>query len=109
MLVTKKDWNSIEGEIDTAIKNSRTGASKQDHSYLLTIKGMASGRGKKYEEAITKLSEAIKYDKQNSLAFLERGKILLTTGKNSKAITDLKKASSLGHKEAEEVLNGINN
>jgi len=103
------DWNSIEREVDTAIKNSRMDASPLDHSYLLTIKGMASGKGKKYDEALDRLSEAIKYDKQNSLAFLERGRILLATGKNNKAITDLKRASSLGHKEAEELLNGINN
>jgi len=41
------------------------------------------------------------------LAFFERGKLLLDTGKSNKALADLKKAASLGLTDAEVVMRGI--
>jgi tetratricopeptide (TPR) repeat protein len=107
ILVSKQDWKNINNEIDKAIGNRRADVSHRDQSYLLTVKAITSGRGNRYEEAIIKLNEAIEYDKLNALAFLERGKILLATGKNNKAINDLKRALSLGEGEAKEILSGL--
>jgi len=105
----RQDWNAINMEIDRAIQYRRQDALPTSFSYLLTIKAITSGRGNRYDEAIIRLNEAIEYDKNNSLAFLERGRILLATGKNNKAITDLKKALSLGEDEARGLLNTIDN
>lgn len=107
ILVSRQDWKSISNEIDNAIGNRRPDVNHRDQSYLLTIKAITSGKGNRYEEAIIKLNEAIEYDKLNALAFLERGKILLATGKNNKAINDLKRALSLGEGEAKEILSGL--
>ena len=108
LLVARNDWATIADVIDTAIRNSRAYINRKDHSYLLTIKGMALSKEQNYGAAVQKLDEAITYDKSNSLAFLERGKALLASGKTSKAIIDLKKAASTGYKEADELLKRIN-
>jgi len=108
LLAARHDWTTISTVIDVAIRNSRAYMNQKDHSYLLTVKGMTLCKEKDYEAALRKLDEAIGYDKLNSLAFLERGKALLATGKTNKAIYDLKKAASNGHKEAEELLRKIN-
>lgn len=107
LLLEKKDWNRINDLIDTAIQNKRGDVSAVDHSFLLTIKGMTLCKGQKYDGALTTLAQAITYDKHNSLAFLERGKLLLATGKTNKAIADLQMAASLGHHEADELLSAI--
>ncbi len=107
ILVLKHDWSTINNEIDNAIRFRRKDANNRDQSYLLTIKAITSSQGKRYEEAILKLNEAIQYDKLNALAFLERGKILVATGKNNKAIPDLKRALSLGESEAKTILSKI--
>jgi len=109
ILLGQQDWKAINKDIDWAIRNRRADVNPKYHSYLLTIKGITSRRGNQYEEAITRLNEAIEYDKHNALAFLERGKVMLATGKNNRAITDLKKALSLGEGEAQQILNEIEN
>jgi len=109
ILLQRLDWDGINKEIDKAIRNRRQDAHPEHLSYLLTIKAITSGRGNRYDEAIVRLNEAIEYDGNNSLAFLERGKIMLATGKNNKAITDLRKALALGQNEAGGILKNIGN
>ncbi len=107
ILLYQQNWEAINKEIDWAIRNRRQNSHPVHHSYLLTIKAINSGRGNRYEEAIVGLNEAIEYDQNNALAFLERGKLMLATGKNNKAITDLRKALSLGQDEAGGLLKKI--
>jgi Tfp pilus assembly protein PilF len=61
-------------------------------------------RQKRENDALTAFVEAIKLDKTNDLAYFERGKLYLDMGKSSKAESDLKEASSLGNKQAKQLL-----
>lgn len=104
VLLSKKKWDDMSREIDRALSNSRTDASEQKHSYLLAIRAATWGREQRYDEALSKFSEALTFDAANTLVFLERGKLYLAMSKKSKALSDLKKASSLGSKEALDLL-----
>jgi len=103
----RNEWSSIEKNINEAIRNSRADAPKSDHAYLLTLQAMTFARNKHEEDALKTFGEAIRIDKKNDLAYLERGKILLVMGKTSKAEDDLKLASSLGNKQAKQLLTGV--
>ena len=98
------EWNDIEKDISYAVVKSRIDAPKSDHAYLLTIQAMNFVRQKRENDALAAFVEAIKLDKTNDLAYLERGKLYLDMGKSSKAESDLKEASSLGNKQATQLL-----
>ena len=107
IMMKKGDWAGIEKEVYVAANNFRHGLNKEDQSYVLTLAGATSTRNKRYDEAINILTEAIKVDKENAWALLERGKTWQAMGKKSKASADWKKAMALGHPEAGGLLNGI--
>jgi tetratricopeptide (TPR) repeat protein len=98
------EWSDIEKDISYAVVKRRIDAPKSDHAYLLTVQAMNFVRQKRENDALTAFLEAIKLDKTNDLAYLERGKLYLDMGKSSKAESDLKEASSLGNKQATRLL-----
>lgn len=108
LFIGNNNWSDVMNQIDIAVNNIRSDARRLDVSYLLTVKAMTLSRSNNYNDALAKLAEAIKVDKNNSTAWLERGKVLLKTGKASKALPDLRKASSLGHKEADAIMANLN-
>ena len=102
--MARNEWKSIENEILIALRNSRADAEKTEHAYLLLVQAMTLAKNRHEEDALTKFTESIKLDKQNALAYLERGKILLSMGKTSKAESDIKKAAEMGSEKAKELL-----
>lgn len=102
--MARQEWKPIENEIGRAVRNSRVDAEKTEHAYLLTVQAMTLEKNRHHDDALTKLTEAIKFDKQNALAYLERGKILLAMGKTSKAESDFKQAAALGDQQATKIL-----
>lgn len=102
--VAQKNWKFIKDNIAVALRNSRVGAPKEDHSYLLTLQAMIYWQTQHPDDALDTFNSAIKFDRSNSLAFFERGKLLLEMGKRSKAEADLKTASSLGNSQAKTLL-----
>jgi predicted negative regulator of RcsB-dependent stress response len=94
--LAKKAWSEVEKEITKAVSNIRTDASRPDQAYLLTVQGMVFARQQLKTEALKKFNEALKLDSQNGLIYYERGKLLVTSNKTTKAIQDLKIAASLG-------------
>jgi tetratricopeptide (TPR) repeat protein len=104
--MARNEWASIENDIARAVRNSRKDAPKSDHAYLLTLQAMSFARNKHEEDAIRTFDEAIRMNKTNDLAYLERAKVWRVMGKSSKAESDLKQASSLGNKQAQQLLAG---
>ena len=98
------EWEPIQKDIIRAVRNSRMDAPKSDHAYLLTLQAMHYVRQKHEDDALKAFDEAIRANKKNDLAYLERGKLWLVMGKTSKAESDLKQASSLGNKQAGHLL-----
>jgi tetratricopeptide (TPR) repeat protein len=107
--VKQNDWTHIESSLFNALRNSRPDAPKEDRAYLMTLKGMFMSKGNRPDDALDAFDEAIRFDKNNSFAYLQRGKFLLTRNKTSKATDDLKKAVSLGDPEAKKLLDGLKN
>jgi tetratricopeptide (TPR) repeat protein len=66
---------------------------------------MEYAKSRHSEDAANTFDQAIKFDKANAMAYLERGKVWLAIGKTSKAIKDLEKAGELGSEEAKRLLN----
>ena len=98
------DWSDIERDISYAVVKRRMDAPKSDHAYLFTVQAMNFVRQKRENDALTAFFEAIRLDKTSDLAYLERGKLYLDMGKSSKAESDLIQASSLGNKQAKQLL-----
>ena len=105
--LTKNQWDEVSNNIHHVLRNIRTDVKSTDHSYLLTLAGIFYLRSHHSDDAIRTFDEAIKHDKNNALAYLERGKLFLSKGKTAKAETDLRKASSLGHQEAHSLLDSL--
>lgn len=104
IFVARDEWKAIDQEIGRAVVYRRSEASKTDYAYLLTLQAMHYARQKKGEDALATFEKAIRIDKKNSEAYLERGKLLLAMGKTLKAQEDLEKASSLGNVIAKHLL-----
>ncbi|MBL7872711.1 MAG: tetratricopeptide repeat protein [Cyclobacteriaceae bacterium] len=107
ILQLKNEWNDIEQEVAIALRNEMVGVPKTHHSYLLTLQGVILVKNKHLDDALKTFNEAIKFDKANALAFLERGKVWQSMGKESKAATDIKRAAELGNRSAKELLNTL--
>lgn len=105
--MAQQEWDPIKRDILRAVRNSRLDAKKSDHSYLLTLQAMLYSSGRHYDDARKTLDEAIQLDKENALAYLERGKVMLELGRVPKAESDLKQASSLGNQQAKLILSSI--
>jgi tetratricopeptide (TPR) repeat protein len=105
--VLQNQWSPVETGVFAALRNMSADAPKSDRTYLLTLKGMVMIRTNHAEGAMNAFDEAISVDRNNALAYLERGKFLLTQNKTSKASSDLKKASALGNSEATNLLAGL--
>ncbi|HEX6889088.1 MAG TPA: hypothetical protein VF141_00290 [Chryseolinea sp.] len=104
--MARNEWLPIENDITRAVRNSRKDVSKSDHAYLLTLQAMNFARHRHQEDAIKTFDEAIRMNKSNDLAYLERAKVFLLIGKSSKAENDLRQASQLGNKQAQQLLAG---
>jgi tetratricopeptide (TPR) repeat protein len=102
--MARHDWESIEGKVMMAVRNSRVDAGKRHHSYLLTMQGMLYAYARQTEDAVKTLNEAIRFDSKNSLAYLERGRIFLAMRKTSKAASDFRDAAELGNAKAKQLL-----
>jgi len=98
------DWKVIENEIGMAVRNSRVDVPNDQYAFLLTIQAMVYAKNRHELDAIKIFTEAIKLDKSNALAYLERGKLWLSQGKVSKAQSDIQQASLLGSKQADDIL-----
>lgn len=103
----QNNWSAIERNLPDALKHKGDDAPKSDYSYLLTLKGILAGRSEALDEALIAFKEAIKTDKTNAFAYLERSKILIQANKTSQAADDLQKAASLGNTEAQKLLDGM--
>ena len=102
--MSRDEWPPIEEDITRAVNYSRKDIPKSDHAFLLTLQAMYLARHKHEEDAIRTFDEAIRMNKSNDLAYLERAKVWRVMGKSSKAESDLKQASSLGNKQAQQLL-----
>jgi tetratricopeptide (TPR) repeat protein len=102
--VMRTEWSPVESGVFTALANIRPDAAKEHRVYLLTLKGIVLSKTNHPEHALIAFDEAIRSDKHNALAYLERAKFLLNKNKTSKATDDLKKAASLGNSEARKLL-----
>lgn len=102
--VKQGNWKPIKDEILRALRNSRMDVANSTRSYLLTLHAMILSDEHHKEDALNVFDEAIKTDKKNQLAYLERGKLYRQIGKTSKAESDFKQASSLGNEQAKELL-----
>ncbi|MEO7990125.1 MAG: hypothetical protein ABI663_11320 [Chryseolinea sp.] len=102
--MARNEWEPVKNDITTAIRNRRWDAEKNNYAFLLTVQAMNLVRDNHNEDALSTLNEAIKLDKKNALTYLERGKILLTMNKVSKAESDFKQASVLGNEQAKQLL-----
>ena len=102
-----EEWEPIHKDITRAVRNSRMDAPKSDHAYLLTLQAMNYARNKHEDDALKTFDEAIKTNKKNDLAYLERGKLLMDMGKTSRAEKDFQQAISLGNKQAEQLLTSV--
>lgn len=107
ILAKKQEWKNIETELVQATKNIRTDVKKEDESYLVTLQAIIFSRNNQKDEALKFFDTAIKLNNKNTEAYLERGKLLMLTGKNKQAIIDLKKASALGSSDATNLLSKI--
>jgi tetratricopeptide (TPR) repeat protein len=102
--MARKEWKPVEENVTRALRMSRRDAPKSSHSYLLTVQALAYSRHNHTEDALNTLGEAIKFDKKNDLAYLERARLFLAMGKSSKATADLTIASTLGNQTAKQML-----
>jgi tetratricopeptide (TPR) repeat protein len=102
--MARNEWAAIENDIARATRNSHKDAPKSDRAYLLTLQAMSFARNRHEEDALKAFDEAIRMNKNEDLAYLERAKVFLAIGKTSKAESDLKLASSLGNKQAQRLL-----
>ena len=100
----RDEWAPIERDIRIAVSNSRVDAEKSNRSFLLTVSGMVYVRNRRESDALKAFDEAIKIDKTNAMAYLERGKTLMKIGKRSKAESDFRVAHSLGSEQAKQLL-----
>lgn len=106
--VKRGEWDTVEKEIARALRNSRADAPKSHHAYLLTVQAMSFVRQNHHDDAMKAFDDAIRANRTNDLAYFERGKLWINMGKKSKAESDLKQASSLGNKQAEQLLASVN-
>jgi len=77
------------------------------HSFLLTVKGISLLHQDDHVQAIRELNAAIDLDKNNTTAYVSRARAQLKLSNKEGAVRDLKKAASLGDKEAEAMLKEI--
>jgi tetratricopeptide (TPR) repeat protein len=102
--ILQNNWADVEQNISRAIGSSRADAHVENHSYLLTLQAIIYAREKREQEAMEIFNEAIKTDRKNHLAYLERGKLFRQLGKTTKAQNDFKEASVLGNPEAAKII-----
>lgn len=98
--IARDSWKPIKDEVLLALRNVRQDVEGARQSYLLTLHAMVLVDEHHHEDAIAVFNEAIKVDKKNELAYLQRGKLYLELGKSTKAENDFKQASALGNKQA---------
>ncbi|WP_457622410.1 tetratricopeptide repeat protein [Persephonella sp.] len=105
-----KKGNSLK-TVSYATKAIKKGYKSKDAYY---IRGISYYKLKDYKNAIKDFSSYIKLDPDNPEVYYLRGKLYYEHGDFSKgdygrAVSDLKKAVALGHKEAENYLKKIEN
>lgn len=102
--MAKDQWKPVADEVSNALRHSRADAAKSNHSYLLTLQALGYSKNRHTDDALKTLSEAIRFDDKNDIAYLERGRLFLAMGKKSKAEDDLRQASALGNSQAKQML-----
>lgn len=102
--IARKDWKTVEESLGHALRNSRSDVSGPTHSFLLTLQAMQLARTRHADDALKAFNEAIKFDRNNTLAFVERGRLFMAQGKSSKARDDFSNAATLGSSEARKLL-----
>ncbi len=103
-----KKGNSLK-TVSYATKAVKKGFKEKDVFY---IRGLSYYKLKDYKNAIKDFTSYIKIDPENPEVYFLRGKLYyehgdFSKGDYGKAISDIKKAIALGHKEAEEYLKKI--
>jgi tetratricopeptide (TPR) repeat protein len=107
ILRCQKNWSAIKDQVALGlIAYDQTGFGKDRHSYsyLLTINGMVLMRASELKKAALAFDQALEENDENSLAYLERGKLLLKLDREKDAKVDLTRAAKLGQKEAVQLL-----
>jgi tetratricopeptide (TPR) repeat protein len=105
--MARNQWDPVAAKISRAVIFCRPNISPAKYSYLLSLRALSYAKSQQTDDALKTFNEALKLDKDNDLALLERGRLLLEMGKSSKAINDLKASASLGNKEAAALLTRI--
>jgi tetratricopeptide (TPR) repeat protein len=104
ILHARKHWDAIDENIKEALMTIGSGPDMSDYAYVLTLQAVTFARKGEKDDAVKTLSEAIKVDRKNAWAYLERGKLYLEMGKASKAESDFQQASALGNGEARKLI-----
>ena len=100
----RNEWKAVSDHIPRAMRNLRVDVEKPKQSYLLTLQALVYSRNRHTDDAVKTLNEAIRFDKRNDFAYLERGRLFLAMGKPSKAESDFRQASALGNPQARGML-----
>lgn len=105
--MARSEWPNVSNHITRAMTSIRVDAAKSKRSYLLTVQALVYSRNRHTDDAVKTFSEAIRFDKKNGLAYLERGRLFLAMGKSSKAEDDFRKALALGNLQAKEIMRAM--
>ena len=102
--VTRNEWQFVSDHLPRAMTHLRVNVAKSKRSYLLTLQALLHVRNSHTDDAVKTLNEAIRFDKENDLAYLERGRLFLAMGKPAKAEDDFREALALGNPRAKAML-----
>lgn len=104
LLWVMKNWSRIEDEWTDFGSTKWVKEDKRFGSFLFTVHAAALIEKGKLEEAHQALTVALSYDKSNSYAYLERGKLFLQSSQMAKAREDFSNALRLGDIRAKKYL-----
>lgn len=97
------NWSEIEARIEVVLaKMDRN--SDQELSFMHMLLAMVKTKRGELFEALEDFNQALKKDKGNTLAWLERGRLWQRLGDPEKARNDWETAAKLGSSEARELL-----
>lgn len=105
--LARNEWKPVAENILIALRNMPPTLARSKRSYLLTVQALVLSRDKHRDDALKAFSEAIRADKKNDLAYVERGRLLLQMRKSAKAEDDFRKAQSLGNEQATALLESL--
>jgi len=100
----QRKWAFIDFRFSQLVLRKIDGDNKQYISCTMTAKGARFVDVGKFDEAIDMYNEALSYDKENFITYLERGQLQIKLNNPTKAGKDLSEAARLGDKRAEAML-----